>query len=55
MRRALDKLKQSVENEQHLEMNKIEDSIPRNEDAVKLNKEKRVAAKKEKVQYDNNQ
>lgn len=52
MRRALDKLKQSVDNERHLENNEIDDSKHGIED---LDKEKRVAIKKEKVQFDNNQ
>lgn len=57
MRRALDKLKQSVDKERHLEHNEIEGSqsttLKDNESAV--DKAKRVAIKKEKVQFDNNQ
>lgn len=51
MRRALDKLKQSVDTERHLHQNEIEDD---NDNAVD-EKAKRVAIKKEKVQFDNNQ
>lgn len=52
MRRALDKLKQSVDTGRHLENNEIDDTKHGIED---LDKEKRVAIKKEKVQFDNNQ
>lgn len=52
MRRALEKLKQSVDNERHLENNQIEEAKPNFND---FDKEKRVAIKKEKVQFDNNQ
>lgn len=61
MRRALDKLKQSVDNERHLERNNIEESSSNNDAAGDQpasnfdGKEKRVAAKKEKAQFDNNQ
>lgn len=51
MRRALDKLKQSVDTERHLQRNEIDDD---EDDAVE-EKAKRVAIKKEKVQFDNNQ
>uniref|UniRef100_A0A1L8DTB7 Putative ubiquitin-protein ligase/hyperplastic discs protein n=1 Tax=Nyssomyia neivai TaxID=330878 RepID=A0A1L8DTB7_9DIPT len=45
MRKALEKLKDSVETERHLMQNEIE---PQN-----LDKDKRVAVKKEKVEFDN--
>lgn len=61
MRRALDKLKQSVDNERHLERNNIEEPTTHEEQQEAgeqppvFDKEKRVAAKKEKAQFDNSQ
>lgn len=59
MRRALDKLKQSVDNERHLERNNIEErnNINHEEESEQpsFDKEKRVAAKKENAQFDNSQ
>jgi len=49
MRKALEKMKQTVDDDRHLNKNEVE---AENEDAV--DKEKRVAIKKEKVDFDNN-
>jgi hypothetical protein len=54
MRRALGKLKQSVDDDNHIQMNEILDSNKRGE-SNNDKKEKRVAAKKEKVTFDNNE
>lgn len=51
MRRALDKLKQSIDNENHLQRNEIESETGIED----KEKEKRIAVKKEKAEYDNNQ
>uniref|UniRef100_A0A1B0D370 Uncharacterized protein n=1 Tax=Phlebotomus papatasi TaxID=29031 RepID=A0A1B0D370_PHLPP len=48
MRKALERLKDSVETERHLMQNEIEPSKPQVQD-----KDKRVAVKKEKVEFDN--
>lgn len=50
MRKALTKLREQREQAQHLEENEISD-----DDAHGTEKAKRVAIKKEKVEYDNNQ
>ena len=55
MRRALEKLKQSVELDKHLEHNEIEDDKAETSVSNNVDKDKRVAVKKEKVQFDNNQ
>lgn len=61
MRRALEKLKQSVDQERHLSQNELEasrqqigESTEVDDAADALDKNKRVAIKKEKVEYHNN-
>lgn len=61
MRRALEKLKQSVDQERHLSQNElggshqqIGESSEVDDPADALDKNKRVAIKKEKVEYHNN-
>lgn len=59
MRRALEKLKHSVDLERHLGQNEVDTSrtsvtSDENDSAEALDKNKRVAIKKEKVEYDNN-
>lgn len=50
MRKALTKLREQRERVQHLDENEVPD-----EDAHSAEKAKRVAIKKEKVEYDNSQ
>lgn len=51
MRRGLDKMIQSIDAERHLKNNEIENDAKAKEAAEK---EKRVAIKKEKAEFDNN-
>lgn len=53
MRKALSKLKDNRERTEHLERNEIIDDD--NDEREALEKAKRVAIKKEKVKFDNNQ
>lgn len=61
MRRALEKLKQSVDQERHLSQNEMGGSRQQLGDSAEVDvsadaqdKNKRVAIKKEKVEYDSN-
>lgn len=54
MRRALERLRQSVDNENHLLRNVIENES-KSDEIDALEAQKRLSVKKEKAQYDNNQ